>query len=265
MRKLFYIFISMLLLVSCNNQEGDPTPILRVYIEDSPADYKSVAIVIANLEIFDGTKWIELFHSSSPIQILNYTGGVSLELANQVIDHGQYSKLRFTFATNGNTLTTTGGELIDLTTDDASRVVELPISLEVGSGIHTLMCDMDVAASVDPAEKVFAPVVSVIDLATAGAVSGITATADGKAIAQRMFVEVVSKDGSVHKSAYTNPSTGALFVRLYEGDYSITITPNEESIYEGRVIEDVTVAKSEATMLGVVTMTPKPQVTPPVQ
>lgn len=253
MKKLLYISLSILLLISCSDPEKSGVPKFTVYLEDAPADYKAVNMKLDALEIFNGTDWVALNHARSVFNILEYTAGSALKLTEHNIPNGVYSKIRFVFDPNNCKLTTFDNTTYPLLLSETDRIVELPISVEYNDDIQYVMCDMDVAKSINEQDLTFKPQISVIDLQTAGAISGIIATDKGSAIAEQYLVKVTSNTGEV-KYSYTNPKNGNLFVRLYEGEYTVEIIANPSNKYLGKTIKSVTVRKAEATMLGVILM-----------
>lgn len=255
MRKLLYLFALIAISTACTDKtQGGPAQ-LELFIEDSPANFQAVNVVIEGIELFGGEKWNKLNYNTQTIPIMNYTGGSSLRLVNQPLDEGKYSKVRFTFATNGNRLTM-GGKTKSLAITDAQRVVELPLNIEATSGMVYIMCDMDVAASIDTVKMELNPQLSIMDLNTAGAISGVIATAAGVKIAEQMWVECIDQEART-KSSFTNQTSGKLFVRLNKGDYTVIITPKATSTYLPDTLRNIKVEEAKATMLGAIQLKSK--------
>lgn len=252
MQKLLYIAIFFFTLSSCSDNLLDGPPSLVVYIEDSPADFQAVNINLKSVEIFGQDQWTKLTSYRGVISIMNYTGGSALEIVNQPITPGSYTKLRLNFEEQGNTLAI-NGQVRPLTI--ANQNIELPIALEFAQGPQYITCDMDVAASIDTVTNSIAPVITVIDLATAGAISGVIATKDGTKIAETMLVKVASSTG-FQRSTFTNKTTGSLFMRLSQGEYTVYIEPSSTSKYKKDTLNNIMVNAAQATMLNIIEMTP---------
>lgn len=257
MKKLLYIFAIVSLFTACSDDIPDGPPQLELYIEDSPAaEIQSVNVVIEDIELFGADKWSKLNYNKRTIPIMEYTGGKSLKLVTQPLTEGSYSKIRFTFAAEGNNLTTTG-KRGELTIAAENRIVELPLTLETTQGMVYIMCDMDVAASVDTTTMSLNPKLSIIDLNTAGAISGVIATTEGVKIAEAMLVECISERQKI-KSSYTNASSGEFFVRLDADTYTVIITPNKTSRFKPDTLRNIVVEQAKATMVGAVQLTAIP-------
>lgn len=254
MRKLLYTTFLLLSLIACGDSLQDGPPKIEVFIEDSPADLQSVTINIAGVEILGTAGWSKLPSYSGTIPILDYTGGASFKLVSSPLDMGEYTKIRFIFDEVGNSYIL-GDRIQTLEIAPENRTVELPITMDAQKGFQYVMCDMDVAASVDTITNTLTPKLYWMDLATAGAISGVIASAEGIKIAEMVYVECTSSTGVV-KGTFTNKSNGSLFIRLYAGDYTVKIIPGILSKYAPVTIENVVVKEGEATLLNAIQLTP---------
>ncbi|MEG2319054.1 MAG: DUF4382 domain-containing protein [Mucinivorans sp.] len=252
------VFIS---LVGCSAKNYQGEPMFVLYVEDSPANYDAVDIVVDSVELLSGQKWIKLKSMATNIPLLTLTGGEHLRLAQGEIPAGSYQKMRLYFAQQGATLAT-NKKTYPLTLLPEWRVVELPFAFEVTINEQVVtMCDIDVAASIGGNEIVgynFNPRCTIVNLASCGALSGVIADKDSKNIAERMWLRAIAKDGTI-KSSYTNNKTGKIFMRLAGGDYKFIITPSGTSKYAPDTIM-VTVLSDEATAIGArkLKLLPKP-------
>ena len=253
-------------LTGCKKSPVSPDAQITVYLEDAPADYRSITVEIASVQIFNSSQWIDVPLLQKSISLLNLTGGVSVKLAEGFFPPGDYSMLRINFSQEDNRIRLLVGEqeeefTLGIAIENLTR--EFPIELSVGDGSQSfLMLDMDAALSiVMQAEGVYllVPKVSLMDLSVSGAISGAIATDAGTAIAERMLVTTTSTEGVV-KHSYTNPSSGNFFVRLPSGTYSLRITPQFESTYQEVFIEQLVVGEGEPILLGAVKPTLKPRV-----
>lgn len=246
--KNIFLFISLLLLTfSCTDQDPPGGPFIEIYIEDSPAEFTSAVISLGSVELYDGTNWVTMNFAPSSVDIMQYSGGKSYKMVDQSIKPGSYSKLRITFKADGNKVFK-GTESKLLTIDPAALAVELPVNLQIVEGRYFVMCDMDVEKSIDFDKATLKPSIAVIDLETAGALTGWISQKGSTAVAETILVRAESLDGSL-RSSYTN-SNGTFFVRLYEGEYSLYIMTKEKSTYVSDTILNVFVEKGQRTDIG---------------
>lgn len=248
-----------LLLNSCieGNYKGDP--MFSLYVEDSPAlDITDMFIQIDKVEIStDNNQWVNINVSTQEFNILQYVGGISLNVARGVVPKGHYKKLRVTFLNN---ITLNTFESAPRTTLDPDKAVQtFDINYVTENNIqHVEMIDIDIPNSIiktDDTNYIFAPSVTLIDI-NQGAVRGLVATKIGTdvnasvtAINTRMMITATRSDGTVRKT-YTSQKGGRLFVRLKEGVYTIELTPMSNDLeHQPFKIENVDVNYSIVTNL----------------
>ena len=242
----------------CDKEPESPDAYIAVYFEDAPADFKTFVVNIESVELYTSSEWVAMPLKQSSVSLLELTGGVSLRLAEGYFAPGDYTRLRITFAEEGNTLTETT-ETADLqhalVAGGSDRVREFTLELYAGGGSKSfLMLDMDAAAE----GYRLVPALDLMDLNYCGAISGAIATSDGTGIGERMLVEMTSA-GGVKKNSFTNPGTGRFFVRLEPGTYTMRIVPADNSAYLEYSREGLVVGEGTPVLLGPVKPEPKPR------
>ena len=258
-RFLNFILIATLsltasMLTSCmeGNYRGDAMFVL--YVEDSPAtDVESLLIEIDKVEIStDGTNWVNINIERKSFDIIQYVGGLNLNVARQTVPNGSYKKMRITFLDN---ITLSTFELPPSTTLDANKAVqEFDINFNAQKDMqHIEMIDIDVPQSLiktDENNYIFAPNLTLIDI-NQGVVKAILVTkgSSDHALDTRMLVSATRSDG-YNRQTYTTKMGGNLFIRLKEGVYTIDILPmSNDKENQPTKIENVEVTYKTITNL----------------
>lgn len=256
-----------LLLTGCTESPRSTDAYFAVYLEDAPADFRSITVNITSVELLGPAGWEALPLQQTAVSLLTLTGGVSLKLAEGFIAPGDYTRLRITFRQTGNQLIQRiegADQTFTLTLEEADAARELALDVKAGGGSRNfLIVDMDATRSIvgDGQENyALVPYLTLIDLSHWGAISGAIATSTGTAIAERMHIEVTSDGGNVTYS-FTNPASGRFFVRVVPGTYTMRIIPAAESGYLEHIVDNLVVRERQAVMLGPV----KPAVNPVTQ
>lgn len=262
MKFIRYIILTLIatLIVGCDALEYRGEPRFILYIQDSPADYKSLNVSVSAVEIFDDAQWIAIPHVKQSINLMQLTGGIMLRLSEGVVPDRTYTKIRVTFNTQGATLKNQTKEFPVIVPQE-SAVVTFEGQFPIGADVEYIaLMDVQVAQSItESAEEgtfTFRPVARLIDLSVAGAISGTVVDQSNHTIAEAMLVRAIETSTRKVTTTFTNASTAQLFIRLDEGRYDLIITPDSLSKFEPDTLRDITVKMEQLTALGAIPLAP---------
>lgn len=255
-----YLLFLGIIAISCSENFSDEGPQLEIRIEDSPADITQLNVAIKKIELHKDGDWKDIGMLSKIVPIMDYTGGESMVLFDDLVEPGHYTALRMHFneAQGSIYYTTYDGGRSNLTVDKAYQYIDIPIDLEIGDSKRYLMCNLDVVKSIDMEEEKFTPSVTIVDYAQTGAIAGSIAQPEGSQDVETMLIETTDPAGGV-RYTYTRPKYGSFFIRVPEGQYSITVIPQTESEFMTTSFgSDIKVINGELTNLGKLQLNKKP-------
>lgn len=262
---LISLLLVALVLASCSKVNDKNQ--LSVYVCDSPAEYSAVLFRIGAVEVREAGGaggWVSLGIENGSVPLLTLVNGKMQQVAVGVMPSGAaYDAVRFTFAADEATVTVAGAEgakTMMLDPADAVVVIEVPVFKMDGSNLP-LLFDMDAASSVvADASAVdgyrFRPQVSFVHTAEYGVVQG-GLQAGNAAMTSQAWLRFTDKATGVVFSTYSAlmPSTGAFFMRLPVGDYTLEVIPADAAKLKPYSVQ-ISISRQSITDLGVVVLEP---------
>ena len=246
----FFLFV----YTSCSD-EG-PSTRLRIILVDSPGDFEAVNVDIKGVSIHtdemageeDGG-WVFLENSDvGIINLLEYTGGKELTLADTDFPAGRISQIRLLLGENNTVVV--DGSTEPMTTPSAQQSgLKLKVNETLKSGLtYEFKLDFEAARSVvhtGSGKFILKPVINVITETTRGAIKGMVLPAD-----ENVAIYVINGEDTVSSTYASAGEAGFLATRVPAGIYKVSLDPGEESVYAPAVIEDVEVNLESITDLG---------------
>ncbi len=251
------------LFVSCSPSDYVGQPQYILYIQDAPADYRSLVSSISGVEIYDGAQWHKLEHEGSSFDLLELTGGEMLKVAWATLNEGNYSQLKITFSSQMRI--NDGG--ISSSVEVVSPELIVPINASLATDQQWIdIVDVDVAGSIvetlsaEQTQYSFVPKVSVVDLSVMGVVNLSVVNDEGGSIGTGALVCAQREESSEVYSSYINEVSSMAVLKLPQGFYTLSILLPENSTYYPEVLYNIEVKASQYVNLEPVKLEPKPQV-----
>ncbi|NAS31111.1 DUF4382 domain-containing protein [Flavobacteriaceae bacterium R38] len=262
----------ILILSGCssdNNDSNDETSRVSIRLVDAPGDFEAVNVevldVLINVNNDDDNEeenneesnsdngFISIGEDSRIVNLLEFTGGNSLLLADTEVPSGRVNQIRLLLGEN-NTLVMRGGEEVALSTPSGQQSgLKLQVNEDLEPGItYNFTIDFDVAKSIvvqagNSGRFNLNPVLRIITEATSGAIEGIVNPSEFQSMI------TVTVDGE-EISTFTDEQGRFFLPGIPAGTYSLLITPDETSGLTEETIENVEVSNGETTDIGTVTL-----------
>ncbi len=251
------VVLSGLLLHGCEDQGEKSGPAqLVVTLVDSPADYKAVNIDLQKISLkTTGTEeegWIHLEDFKPDVyNLLNFTGGNELTLANKEVSPGNISQIRLILGQN-NTLRRGDYTSKLLVPSGSSSGIKINVDYDISPGTtHYLKLDFDAARSVvrlgNTGQYILKPVIRLIAESSTGGVSGKVIPAD-----ENILINIFSGNSIIASSYAPEDASEFLVPGIAEGVYSVSLETSEGKFQ--KFIRDVGVNKGQITDLGTIDM-----------
>jgi hypothetical protein len=258
MKKWFVLaFLPFFLFLYSSCSEEDTTDArLRIILVDSPGDYEAVNVDILGVSVHtnemageDDGGWVFLENSNvGVINLLEYTGGKELTLADTDFPAGRISQIRLLLGEN-NTLVIDGSTEPMMTPSAQQSGLKLKVNETLKSGLtYEFKLDFEAARSVvhtGSGKFILKPVINVITETTRGAIQGIVMPAE-----ENVAVYVIQGEDTVSSTYASAGDAGFLATRIPAGIYLVSLDPGEESAYAPALIEDVEVNLEAVTDVG---------------
>ena len=259
--------VVLFIMVSCNNSENSGPATLSVKLVDNPGDYENVFVEVVDVmvkydndsepdteEDNDDNGWESLGIINSGIyDLLELTGGVSLDLVdNEDIQSGTIKQIRLVLGENNTIVLAGEEEARPLRTPSAQQTgLKVMVNQAIESGFnYDFILDFDVDESIVMAGNSgninLKPVLRASLEVNSGILSGEILPAD-------IMVEVSATNGDIIASTFTNMGQFEL-LGLPAGIYSITITPDENSLLNGVTVDNVEIIVGDTTVLETITL-----------
>lgn len=247
------ILITLLLGCSGNSEDEINQTRLIVTLVDSPADYHQVNIDIQEISLkTDGTNsddgWIKLDKFTPGVyNILEFTGGQELPLADMEFPNGIISQIKLKLGKN-NTLATGSHTstllLANNTVDGFKFTVNETIS---GGGSHFLRIDFDAAQSItklgSTGQMMLKPVLKLMSESNTGSISGKIEPAQ-----KNVLVNVIANN-KIIGSSYAPENSSKFFIPGIEpGIYDLSFESSDNHYQQ--YIRDISVAVGQVTDIG---------------
>ncbi|MTE26987.1 DUF4382 domain-containing protein [Winogradskyella ouciana] len=265
-----YLKQTLLLLIaiftfSCNNSDessNDGTARLSVKLVDEPGDYEHVFIEVVDVMVkYDGESdddengWQSIgIINPGVYDLLELTGGVSLELVdNEEIEAGLLKQIRLVLGDDNSVVLEGETEPRHLNTPSAQQSgLKIMVNQEIVAGLnYDFILDFDADESIVMAGNSgninLKPVLRASLEVNSGSLSGTVLPAD-------VVVAVEATNGIETASTLTDDSGNFQILGLSPGVYTVTITPDNDSMLNAVIIEDVEIVIGETTNLGTITL-----------
>ncbi|MCH7415744.1 DUF4382 domain-containing protein [Belliella sp. R4-6] len=233
---------------SCNTEEengiAEGKAKVNVFLVDAPADYDAVWVEVIGVDILpkgenedNGSAWINLGNDAADdnmINLLDLVAGNSAKLGEVEVPAGEISQVRLILGDNNYLLK--GEQRIDLTTPSAQQSgLKIKIDKPLQSGIsYDLILDFDAGKSIvragNSGQYILKPVLRAIAEESA-TIQGVITPLEAAPI------RVLAVIGEDTVSTFTSENGSFMIRGLSEGNYSVTILPNE--LYKTMIIDDV--------------------------
>lgn len=246
----------LFLVQSCSDPEdiqSDGRLILSLV--DSPADYEAVNVDIQEVSLkTTGTEenngWIKLEGFEPGVyNILEFTGGRELELADMVFPQGKISQLQLKIGEN-NSLTIHGYTSYLLNANDSETGLLMNVDVDIQAGkTHNLKLDFDASRSVtglgNTGQMLIKPVLRLFSDDNTGSITGKVLPA-----AHNVLISVLYENKIIATSyAKENVST-FLIPGINEGIYRVSMIISDD--IEQKFIENIKVINGRITDMGTI-------------
>lgn len=265
LKKNLFRFFSILVLsvfaLSCSDSDENTagTSRIKVGITDNPGDYDAVNIEILDVKIknsnaTDEDDWISIGIANPGVyNLLDLTGGVTASLSDSQIPSGYLGQIRLILGENNTVVK--NGITYPLNTPSAQQSgLKLQVNQTLEPNFtYDFLIDFDVNRSIvvqAGSSGIFNlnPVLRISSLVNSGSISG-TVISDGFQVSASVMV------GDVEVSALTN-SEGVFHLHgIPAGTYTLTLTPDPDSMLNPLIIENVVVVNGVNTDTGTSTLT----------
>jgi hypothetical protein len=262
MRTFLLIFLSILLLTSCQETDTSPKALVNVFLTDAPAQWDSVLVEILGVELEfvqsgrsgEIQKFFLPFEpEDKQIDVASLVAGNVQALVRNEFQIGQLTKVSLRIG-SGNSLFV-GDKRYDLPSASSSQDIPVALEIDLEAGIsYDVILDFDLEKSIqlinnDPRTYAFNPTISAYTGIGRGQLRGTIAPSS-----LRPAVYAVS--GTDTLNTHTNTS-GAFTFRLAEGSYTVFVDP-KDSRYLPASIPNVVLEKGKITTLERITLSVKP-------
>jgi len=260
--KLISITFLSIFLASCSDDDSDSpateqTSKISIKMVDAPGDFEHVYVdvqdvmVKVNGDVNSDAGWVSLgAENTGVVDLLELTGGVSLELANDYeVPSGTLNQIRLILGENNTVVI--DGTTYDLNTPSAQQSglkINVNTTLEPNYN-YTFVLDFDANQSI-----VFAPDVSNINLkpvinasieAETGVISGLVTDFD--TLGSQVMIEATN--GVDTFTTYANETGNFVLAALPEGNYTVTLSVETSLGLADIVFTDVTVEAGQTVTL----------------
>lgn len=259
MKKTRFLFLpalfTLLFISACTEEDNQPAR-LKITLVDNPGDFEAVNVDIQGVAVHTNEHageadngWVILENSNVGVKnLLDYTGGVELTLADTDFPAGRISQIRLLLGENNSV--TIDGNTEPLETPSAEQSgLKLQVHEMLKGGItYEFKLDFEAAQSVvitGTGTRILKPVINVFTEALSGSIKGSVLPAEENVVLYVMNgVDIIS-------TTYAPAGTAEfLFADVPEGTYSILIETGEGSAYDSKTIGNVVSNIGEVTDLG---------------
>jgi hypothetical protein len=256
-RVLFIIILFVILYLSCNTEDTVFSPdqgeaILRIYLTDAPAGYDSVNIKFSEISAHLDSTWILVRTDPVTVNLLDWTDGRSIIIADTVVPAGLYTQIRL--------------KIDDawVVINDVKHIMDVPSGAQTGLKLgpaftvkpgvtYELLIDFDANRSVittgspsSPKGFKLKPHLRVVSKAVSGSISGKVSNPDNFPI-----VYAIQTPDTI-SSSNVNPADSTFYLLyLAPGNYTVSIV---DDLLQKKEVESVSVTAGMNTHIGTVTL-----------
>jgi len=257
MRKIFRMIGFCLLtasIFSACESDDDKMAKIKVSLVDAPADYESVLIDVADVQI-NSDGWQSLDNVEKKVyDLLKLTNGEEALLGEIELPEGELNEVRLVLGENNQL--GLNGELLDLDTPSASQSgLKIKVNAMLEAGVtYKLVLDFDAAKSIVKAGNSgkfnLKPVIRAEMEAQTGAIKGMVKPIDLDGVVYAIV-------GTDSISTFPNEE-GEFLIRALEADtYKVVVIPSVESGLEKIEKENIEVVVSEVADAGTFDFSPE--------
>ncbi|RSK41635.1 DUF4382 domain-containing protein [Mangrovimonas spongiae] len=262
--KLIYLSLLALTLTFFNcSDDNNSTPqatgesFISVKLVDDPGDYDNVFVEVVDVmvKVNDDSEsesgWVSLDPINTGVyDLLDLTGGVNVLLADDFqIPSGTLNQIRLVLGEDNSIVI--DGETHPLNTPSAQQSglkVQVNQTIEPGY-TYDYILDFDVDESIVVAGNSgninLKPVIRATAEVSSGKIEGMVTLFDFQVQAS-----VTTADGDI--TAYADENGAFMLNGVPGGTYTVTITPDPESVYAVATVENVEVVNGQVTNIGTV-------------
>lgn len=268
--KLFAFIILIISFIGCNdtdNSQNEGEAKLSIKLVDNPGDYENVFVEIIDVMVKYGDDsdndsddsnsdegWISVGVIEPGIyDLLELTGGVSLPLVeNEDIQTGVIKQIRLVLGGSNSIVLDGETQQRPLTTPSAQQSgLKVMVNQTVLAGFnYDFILDFDVDESIviagNSGNIILKPVLRANLEINSGTIQGSIIPAD-------LDVEIEVSNDDTTASTFTDDLGNYEILGLPAGIYTVTITPEESSLFDPVVLTDIEVTVGNTTILDVIT------------
>jgi hypothetical protein len=244
----------LLIAGACSDPENiQSTGKLILSLVDSPADYEAVNVDIKEISlkttgIEENNGWIRLEDFEPGVyNILEYTGGRELKLADMDFPPGKISQLQLKLGKN-NSLIIDGYTSYLLNANDTESGLLLNVDVDIRPGkTHHLKLDFDASRSVtglgNTGQMLIKPVLRLFSEDNTGSITGKVLPAS-----HNVLISVL-KDNKIIATSYAKEEVSTFMIPgIDEGTYRVSMVISDD--IEQKFIDDIKVTKGKVTNMG---------------
>ena len=253
-----YFFLALILtfiLQGCTGNSEDEISQTRLIVTlvDSPADYHEVNIDIQEISLkTDGSDiddgWIILDKFNPGVyNILEFTGGQELPLADMEFPNGTISQVKLKLGKNNTLGTSNHTSTLLLANNQADGFIFNVHEVIMGGGTQYLRIDFDAAQSIsklgNTGQMILKPVIKLMSDLSTGSISGQVSPAQ-----KNVLVNVIANNRIV-ASSYAPENSSKFFIPgIEEGIYDLSFESSDDKFQQ--YIKEVKVTIGQVTELG---------------
>ena len=252
---IFLALILTIILPGCSGTGENEISQTRLIVTlvDSPADYHEVNIDIQEISLkTDGTDindgWINLNSFNSGVyNILEFTGGQELPLADMEFPNGTISQIKLKLGKNNTLGTSNHISTLLLANNYSDGFIFNVHEVIEGGGTQYLRIDFDAAQSISKlgstGQMILKPVLKLMSDLNTGSISGQVNPAQ-----KNVLVNVIANN-SIVASSYAPENSSKYFIPGIKGGiYDLSFESSDDKFQQ--YIRDVKVTNGQVTELG---------------
>jgi hypothetical protein len=264
--KTVFLLMLAIAVLSCNNSDGSSTggsARLSVMLVDEPGAYQHVYIEVVDVMLKyesdsddneeNGWQSIGII-SPGVYDLLELTGGLSLELIDdEEIEEGILKQIRLVLGDDNSVVLKGETEPRQLNTPSAQQSgLKIMLNQEINAGFnYDFILDFDADKSIVMAGNSgninLKPVLRASLEVNSGSLSGTV-------LPLGIAVQVEVTNGEFTASTFTNDLGNFQILGLPEGLYTITVTPDGDSMLNSVTISDIEIIVGETTIIETITL-----------
>ncbi len=250
------VFSILITFYGCNDIEEITEPAkIFVSLVDSPADYEALNINIQEVSLkTNGTQenngWISLAGFEPGVyNILDYTGGRELILADMDFPAGEISQLKIKLGQN-NTLVMRGytSQLLNANSAESGQLLNVSIDVNPGK-THYIKLDFDASRSVTglgmTGQKILKPVLRLFSETNTGSLTG-------KVLPEKVnvLINILENNRIIASSYATKDVSTFLIPGIEEGSYRVSMEIGDND--EQKFFDRIDIIKGKVTDMGTI-------------